>query len=564
MVGIRHLLFAIVASLACAGLAVAQNDPPHATAGVCNVRDFGASGAGNTKDTDAITAAIRACAEAGGGTVLFPAGQYVTGTFELVSNITLNLEAGATIVASGDLEDYGSITGYGLGRTYGVDSSGEGERVGLIIARDAHDVAIVGRGTIDGRGSLFMSDEPHIGADFDPQYVRNPQGFQEAMKNTAYGPLRPKLEGTGRPGTMLIFRNCRNVLIRDVTLKDSPNWTLHLQSTEQVVVSGIHIVNNPVIPNNDGIDCIGCRHVHISDCDIQAGDDDFAFYDSEHVTVTNCSMTSRSAAIRLEGTRFSTFQNLSMDSNRGIGIFHSLDTGGDTDAVLFSGITMRTRLIPGHWWGKAEPIYVAVRPCAGGCKGSVKNVTFTNITAESESGALIYGTEANPISGLTLDGVRLLIKAPDNTFAEQVGGNFDLRWTSTSLHDAVFKHDIPAMYCRWVRGMRVRDLQIQWEDRVPEYFSDGIRCENFRDLRMEGFEGRQAQSGKGTAISLVNGADVAISGATAAAGTATLLKLTNVTGKRVFANHDASRALRAIDTATTGVATKKGGRQAAK
>lgn len=536
--------------LSVGSIAMMQPNTPTPSA-VCNVRDFGATGDGTTKDTAAIRAAIQACAANGGGTVLFPPGQYVTGTFELVSNITLNLEPGAVIMGSDDVRDYASTAAFGLGKTYGVDSSGEGDRVGLIVATGAQNVAITGRGAIDGRGDTFMDlNEPHFGPDFDAKYARNPEGITAAVRNVGYGPVEPKDHGAGRPGTMILFRNCRNVLIRDITLKNAPNWTLHLQSTEQAVITGIHIQNNPLIPNNDGIDCFACKHVHVSDSDIQTGDDDFAIVGSEHVTVTNCSLTSRSAAIRLESTRFSTFENLTIDSNRGIGVFHRGDSGESTDSVLFSGITMRTRLIPGHWWGKAEPIYIAVRPCASGtCKGGVKNVTFTNITAESESGALIYGAEGSPISGLTLDGVRLLIKSPEKTFAEQIGGNFDLRWTASNLSEAIFKHDIPGVYCRWIEGLRIRDLQVRWGDSLPAYFSDGIQCENFRDLIVESFEGRQAQPSTGAAISLSDGSGVSITGSTAADGTSVFLRLTNVADRRVFANYGVNGAKQVIEPA---------------
>ncbi len=104
--------------------------------------------------------------------------------------------------------------------------------------------------------------------------------------------------------------DCRNILIRDVTSSNAPNWTLHLQGSEQAVISGIHINNDLVLPNNDGIDCMRCKHVHISDSDIRTGDDDFAIVSSEDVDVSNCSLFSYSAAIRLEDTRYSTFNNL--------------------------------------------------------------------------------------------------------------------------------------------------------------------------------------------------------------------------------------------------------------
>jgi hypothetical protein len=563
----RSLILAspvLLLALAMSPWVPAQNPPAFpARETVCNVRDYGARGDGATLDTAAIAEAIRNCAARRGGTVLFPPGEYVSGTFELQSNITLELSAGAVLIGSPNLADYGKTADYGFGKDYGNDSSGEGDLTGIIVARGAQNIAIVGRGAIDGRGDAFMDlQSPHLAPDFDAQYTRNPEQFARAVQDTSYGPVEPKQHGAGRPGTMIILSHCRNVLIRDVTLRAAPNWTLHLQNTEQAVITGIHIQNNPLIPNNDGIDCMRCKHVHVSDSDIQAGDDDFAIVGSEDVNVSNCSLVSRSSAIRLEGTRHSTFQNLTIESNRGIGIFHRGDSDEITEAVLFSGITMRTRLIPGHWWGKAEPIYVAVRPCErGACRGGIRDVTLSNITAEAESGILVYGTPENPVIGLTLDRVRLVIRAPQPAISEAVGGNFDLRWTARRLEEAIFRHDIPGVYSRWVKGMRIQGLQIQWSDRLPPYFTDGVRVEDFQDLFIANFDGRQAQSHAGAAISLTNGSDVSITGSRAAPGTQTFLHLAGVTGRRSFLNNDMSAAAKAIIPAGVTINVSSSGRK---
>lgn len=194
--------------------------------------------------------------------------------------------------------------------------------------------------------------------------------------------------------------------------------------------------------------------------------------------VNNCSLFSYSAAIRLEDTRYSTFSNLSIHANRGLGIFSRGEE--HTAHVLFSNIAMETFLITGHWWGKAEPIYIAAR--TGNGKAEIEDLHFTNITAEAESGILIYGATDSIVRDIYLEQIRMHVRAPLPRIAKSVGGNFDLRWTATDLSEAIFKHDIPAIYLRYVDGIRIRDFTLIWDDHLPEYFSNALEAENSRNL----------------------------------------------------------------------------------
>ena len=305
------------------------------------------------------------------------------------------------------------------------------------------------------------------------------------------------------------------------------------------------------MPNNDGIDCMQCRHVRISNCNIDTGDDGFAIVGSEHVNVSNCSISSRSAAIRLESTKLSTFTGLTMDTNRGIAVFGDSFVGQEnrsTEDVTFSDIVIRTRLIPGGWWGKAEPIYIAVQPCAPGiaCGVRVRNVVFNNITAEAENGVLLWGGEGTPITGVEMNGVRLHMISPNLALSESVGGNLDLRWTALTPRDAIFKSDIPAFYAKKVNGLRLRDVQVDWAGSMPGYFSDGLRIEDFNDLTIDSFAGLQAQTATGAAIYLKNGSGVSITNSRAMPGTRTFLQLDRVQDRRVFVNYDLRDAATAI------------------
>jgi hypothetical protein len=514
----------------------------------CNVRDFGAQGDGITSDTLAVSNAIAACAKQGGGTVYFAPGRYSIGTVQLQSHIHLYLENGAVLTGSHNIHEYLPSPPFGFARHYGVDITGEGVLLGMLIAKDATDISIDGGGEIDGQGDSFMSaNTSHGGNDYVPSYTRNPVAYEAAMSTVEYGPIEP----SNRPGTMIVFFHCSNIRFHGITLRNAPNWTMQFEDVEDANVSDFQILNNQKIPNNDGIDCMMCRFVSISNCHINTGDDDFAIVASSNVNVSDCAMSSRSAAIRLESTKLSTFTGLSMDTNRGIAIFANGYPGQEnlpTEDVTFSDIVIRTRLIPGGWWGKAEPIYIAVQPCTADvpCIVRVRNVAFNNITAEAENGVLLWGAEKTAITGVEFNGLKLHMLAPEKNFAEAVGGNLDLRWTATRREDGIVKSEIPAFYAKHVEGLRLRDVQVDWAASIPDYFSDGIRIDDFKDVTIDGFSGRQAQAASGAAIALHNGTGVAIANSRATAGTNVFLSLDQVNDRRVFVNYDLSGAAKII------------------
>ncbi len=506
--------------------------------GVYNVTHFGAVGDGKTLDTPAITRAIEAASKNGGGTVFFPAGTYVTGTFELLSNVTLRLGAGSVLEGSRDTSQYKLKSYYKL-RAYQSGQSGEGLRAGIIVANHAKNIAIVGHGTIQGNGMHFMDAEtPHYGGDFVKSMTWQGQDFLSPKFGESDGPIKPWMPWDDRPGALIILAQSENVLIKDITVKDSPNWTVNIEDCRNVDVRGIDVLNSPLIPNNDGIN-IMAKDARISDCNIWTADDGIAANECDNLTVTNCVISSRSSAIRFDGGRYCTFDNLIFrNTNRGIGVYDS------ARYVLFSNIIMQTHQFTGDWWGKAEPIYIAVRldqPFNG--RTLIKNIRFTNITANAEDGVIIYGTRQNEIKNISFDHIRIRIKGGLN--ADAVGGNFDLRGLGADPALSLFKHFIPGIYSQYVDGLCINDFKLEWADSLPGYFSNGIYCEHFKNVRIDGFDGRQAQTKKSDpAVVLEHGTDVSILNCRASKGTGTFLYLKDVKDRRQFIDNDLSEARR--------------------
>jgi len=518
------------------------------------ITDYGAVGDAKTLNTAAINNTLAACAKAGGGTVAVPPETFRTGPIRMYANTTLHLEAGAVLKGSSDLNDY--IV--------------NGKRFGLISAKDANNIAITGRGTIDGSGTAFMDmtrtrSGPDRFGDFDPNLTRQGLEYMDPKLGTADGPVVPY----DRPGRLVAFSLCRNVLIRDVTITDAPLWTVHLDRCRDVVVSGVRIANPLVVPNNDGIHCTSCTNVHISDCDISAGDDAIAITSigdprhnqilggdllgpgkTEDVTVTNCTLKSRSAALRVGYTggdvKNCTFSNIVIrESNRGLLV--NVRDDASVENLLFSNIIIQTRLHTGHWWGHAEPIQVSAVANEAGIRklGKIKNVRFSNILAESQSGIVVWGHKNSVIEDLVFDNVKVKIK--NSSLNASYGGNFDLR-TSGDFATALFKHDMPALYCTNVTGLKIIRFETEWDDGLPDFFNHSIWCQSASDVEIDGFIGRQAHLGdRRAAIVLDEVSSATIRNCRAAEGTGVFLQTADLTGPRLFVNNELSNARQAFE-----------------
>ena len=508
--GFRSLYLTAVLWLAASAASAA------AQGAVFCITDFGAVADGKTMNTRSIQTAVDQCAETGGGTVLVPAGTFLTGTLRLRTKVTLHLDNGAVLKGSPDVADYVL----------------DGRRVGLLYTHGEKNVAITGFGSIDGNeAAFFVWDKPKR---IDPaglKFVRQKERFREVAAGIGDGPVVP-LE---RPFQMVIFSECENVLVRDVTLSGSPFWTLHFADCDGVVVSGVKIWGSLFVPNNDGIDLTTCRNALVSDCDIRTGDDCIAItgYDHhfdlpgfngirgacENINVTNCNLVSRSAGIRIGGLdqnpmRNCHFSNINIThSNRGIGLF--LRDAGSIENMTFNGITIETRLHTGDWWGQGEPIHVsAVRLTAGVALGKIKNIRFSKVQCTGESGILVYGSEESVIENVSFEG--LVFKLTDSPLNRAAGGNFDLRPVLDERLQ-LFEHDIPAFFARYVKNLTVRDFDLEWGPVRDVFFTNGIEVDRFEGLRIEGFRGSGAPyNSKACAVKLRNGTGAKIESGTRA------------------------------------------------
>ncbi|MFH0757221.1 MAG: glycosyl hydrolase family 28 protein [Bacteroidota bacterium] len=492
---LRRLLFAVILFPVLTGCQQQARD--------FVITSFGAKADGTTLNTIPIQKAIDACYKHGGGKVVVPPGIFVTGTIVLRSDVNLYLEQGARLLGSLDTADYRI----------------NGQEHGLIYAYQSTGITISGEGEIDGRGTRFhLAQKAHIGQDFNRKATRQGEGYLPADPLPPDGPMGYD----ARPGMMVVLLQCEQVAIKDVTFRDSPEWCFRIADCDDVIVTGISIHNNLMVPNSDGIHCTTSRNIRISDCDIRAGDDaiivtgfgtqvgvsgdintklDYTSREfgnktgyAENVTVTNCVLQSRSAGIRVgygvNPIRNCIFSNLVIyDSNRGIGIFSRDD--GSIENILFSDVTIRNRIHSGHWWGNGEPIHVsAIKQDPEIAAGPIRHIRFRNIIAESETGIVIYGTAESEISDILLENVSVQISS--GVYSKTYGGNFDLR----PVYDrdlGIFKHDIPALYSQYTEGLTIRGFNVRWGSDLPDYMSHAIYCKDCAAVTIEDFDGTAAK-----------------------------------------------------------------------
>jgi polygalacturonase len=211
---------AMFLALAVAGCA----STPHVSRAGFNIRDFGAMGDGTNKDTVAFQKALDACAVAGGGEVLVPAGRYLIGSVQMGNRTILRLETNSVIIGSGDLEDYPMM-----------DVRWEGRwqlgRRALIYSANVEHTGIIGPGRIEGNHAMAA-----------PQ---NPRG------SVVLEPI-----------------NCDDVRWEGFTVTQGGNWATH-----PTYCSGVTIRSVKIIGHRDGIDVDSCKNVCIEGCDIDTGDD---------------------------------------------------------------------------------------------------------------------------------------------------------------------------------------------------------------------------------------------------------------------------------------------------
>lgn len=405
---------------------------------VYNIRDFGARP--DTPDEpchEAINLAIVTCSQNGGGTVLVPKGTFYTGPLTLKSNVNLHVEEGATLKFVTDQKLYFPAV---LTRWEGLDCYNAHP---LIYAYGETNIAITGKGTIDGQGSMEawwpMCGALHYG--WKEGIVSQKLGSRERLmgyaelKRPVYERVMTPEDGL-RPQLINLYL-CNTILIEDVTLLNSPFWVIHPLLCESLIVREVKIYNRG--PNGDGCDPESCKNVLIENCLFDTGDDCIAIKSgrnedgrkwnrpSENIIVRNCEMKNGHGGVVVGseisgGYRNLYVENCIMDSpelDRVIRIKTNTCRGGVIENIFVRNIKVgqcKEAVL------KINLQYESNEKCNRGFNPIVRNVHLKNVTCDkSQYGIVAIGLDDDKyVSNISVEDCHFNNVAKDGNRIENV------------------------------------------------------------------------------------------------------------------------------------------------
>jgi polygalacturonase len=372
----------------------------------CNAQAFGAKGDGVAKDTKAIQAAINSCAHKGGGVVELTAGTYLSAPIVLKSNITLQLDKGATLLGSPDHAEYPPLTLFHLP-----------DLQPLVSATNATNVSITGEGVIDGNGESWWE-------------------MARSFKNS--GVLgsehpRPKL---------IIFDHCKHIRVERVTIQNSPMWQLVPYYSDDVVIRNVRILAPYPSPNTDAIDPFSSSHVVIDHVYADVGDDNIAIKSgpinspgpddpTRDITITDCTfMHGHGLSIGSElagGARNIRAERIHFEgTDNGIRVKANRDRGNDVSHLFFRDITMKDvkfALIISEYYPKVLPPATEAAQPVTRLTPHFHDIVLEDVTATgSEMAGAIVGLPESPVLGVVLHNVKISAKTGLTIVYAEVNG----------------------------------------------------------------------------------------------------------------------------------------------
>jgi polygalacturonase len=488
--------------------------------GVYDVRAFGARGDGQSLDTPSINRAIEAAAAAGGGTVRFPAGTYLSFSIQLKSNIALYLEQGATILAADPQVSKGS---------YDVPEPNEWDmyqdfghshwRNSLIWGIGLENVSILGPGLINGKGLTRRSPRPR--RPLQPGDTPTTLGGNRtgARPESPLGEDDPAEVMNGLGNKAISLKLCRNVLLRDFSILNGGHFALLATGVDNLTID-----NLKVDTNRDGFDIDSCRNVRISNCSVNSPNDDAIVLKSsyalgfaratENVTINGCFVSGYDIGSLLDATykrnvkeapdrdgptgrlKFGTesnggFKNITIsnivfDHCRGLAL-ETVD-GGLLEDISITNITMRDI--------NNSPIFLRLgrrmRGPTGVPVGELRRVNISNIVvhnADPRYASIISGVPGHDVEDVRLSNIRIYY-----------GGGGTREQAAVEPPERETNYPEPSMfgvlpaygfYIRHAKGIEITNVEVSYlkEDQRPAFVLEDVKGVDFFHVKAQKTEG---------------------------------------------------------------------------
>jgi polygalacturonase len=525
-------------------LAAAQGRDLAATPSYFDVRNFGAKGDGKTVDTPAINKVIEAAAAAGGGTVLFPAGNYLCFSIRLKSKVDLYLSQGTTIIAA-DSPKPGETTGY-RGGTYDAaepktawdayqDYGHNHWHNSLLWGEDLADISITGPGLIWGRGLSFGSGPGRppatagaTGVGFAAERITgagaaNAQTVPTpAARPPVYNPRGDypmyQAEQSGVANKAIALKNCRNVIFRDFSILKGGHFGLLLTGVDNLTIDNLTIDTD-----RDGIDIDCCRNVHVSNCTVNSPWDDAIVPKSsfalgynrscDNITISNCYVT---GAYRLGAVLDGTWKKLTQEQDHKVGGTGRIKMGTESNGG-FRNISISNCVFEGCHGLALEtvdgalledfsisnitmrdiigcPIFIRLGARLRGPKGSgdqstvvgtLKRILIQNVNCYNT--AVRYSSHITGIPGYSVEDVKL-----SDIYVEHSGGGTEAD-AKIAVPEKIDAYPEPTMfgplpahgfYMRHVNRVSMSHVEVRpnQPDARPAIYTDDVHRADFIDI----------------------------------------------------------------------------------
>lgn len=485
---------------------------------VYDVRSFGAKGDGRTLDTQAINKAIEEAAAAGGGTVRLPAGNYLSVSIRLKSNVAFYLDQGATIIAAetapGVAYDAPEANQWDAYQDFGHSHWHNS----LIWGENLENVSILGPGRIWGKGLVRSGNQSRT--------ATQNQALGNAPSDSRGGPFgypnpRDAVE-SGWGNKSISLKLCRNVIIRDITILHGGHFAILATGVDNLTIDNLKIDTN-----RDGIDVDACKNVRISNCSVNSPFDDgicpkssFALgyaRATENVTITNCQVSGYDEGTFLDGTykrefksergtfsptgriKFGTesnggFKNITVsncvfDYSRGLAL-ETVD-GGLLEDVSITNITMRDI--------SNSPFFLRLGFRGRGPKektqvGALRRVIISNIVvynADPKYASIISGIPGHSIEDVRLSNIRIYYQGGGTK--EQAA--LDPPEKEDAYPEPTMFGELPSygFFIRHVKGLQMNDVEVSYlkDDARPAFVLNDVNGADFFRVRAQRATGAQ-------------------------------------------------------------------------